>query len=453
MLVLVSAVSLLAGGLAPWLGALDLLAVLVFAVDVLRTPRPDRVRVQRVAPERAGLSRPLERRLLLECPRARDLWVEVEEEFPGPFRVLARTWSSARAPASEAAPSPALVEPRADDPSGGPEGARFDGAGRVELVRTYRSDLRGSFALGDLRVRLRGRLGLVERQTRFRGRTEIAVEPPLTHLGETLRLAASDRWQDLGVRQLRRYGGEREFESLREYVTGDDVRRIDWKAWARRGKPMVRSYQVERGQELILLVDQGRRMRVTSDEGERAGWTKLDWALDALLELAAVALSKGDRVGAASFDRALGDYVAPAKGSRQLLRLSRAFFALQPTEKDSDLALALRELAVRHRRRATVIVISDVADPLSFERERRALASAAGRHRLIFAALDDPQVRAAAAGEEADAALRAAALELVKDRSRALRALAASGARVLDALPAEAAAPLLAAWLDERRAG
>jgi uncharacterized protein (DUF58 family) len=343
--------------------------------------------------------------------------------------------------------------PRAGDPSGGPDGGRFDEQGRLELVRVYVGARRGTFALGDLRVRVRGHLGLVERQSRFRGRQALAVEPTLTHLAETLRLAASERWQDLGVRRLRRYGGEREFESLREYVPGDEVRRIDWKAFARRGKPMVRAYEVERGQELILLVDQGRRMRVTSDEGERAGWTKLDWALDALLELAAVAVAKGDRVGAAAFDRGLVEYVAPSRGSRQLARLGRAFFALQPSERDSDLGLALRELAVRHRRRATVIVISDVADPLSVEPERRALASAASRHRLIFAALDDPLVRAAAAGEGADAALRAAALELVKDRSRALRALAASGARIVDALPAEAAAPMLAAWLDERRAG
>ena len=99
-----------------------------------------------------------------------------------------------------------------------------------------------------------------------------------------------------------------------------------------------------------------------------------------------------------------------------------------------------------------MLVISDVADPLSVDRQRRALAAVSRRHRLIFAALDDPSLRAASeAGESA--AVRAAALELVEDRHRALRSLAASGARVVDALPAEAAGPLLAAWLDERRAG
>ena len=253
------------------------------------------------------------------------------------------------------------------------------------------------------------------------------------------------------MRLLRRRGGETDFESLREYVHGDDVRRVDWKAFARRGKPMVRQYQVERGQELVLLVDCGRRMRITTAHGRLRGWTKLDWAIDAALELAAVALSKGDRVGGAAFERGLTTWVAPAKSGRQLTRLSRSLFGLQPSAHDSDLARALRELAVRHRRRATVILISDVADPYSVDAQRRALASASKRHRLVFAALDDPGLRAAAGGTGAAPPVRAAALELMGDRRRALRALAGTGVRVLDTLPAEAAAPLLAAWLDERR--
>jgi uncharacterized protein (DUF58 family) len=328
----------------------------------------------------------------------------------------------------------------------------LDQDGRCTLARRHRAHLRGHFALGDLRVRVRGPWGLVERQCRFEGELEIAVEPALLRLSETLRLAASDRWQDLGVRTLRRRGVSMEFESLREYVPGDELRHLDWKAFARRGKPMVRSYQVERGQELILLVDCGRRMRAPGGAGERAAWTKLDWALDAALELAAVALAKGDRVGAAAFERELVAYVPPDRGARALARLSGALFPLQASEKDGELGHALRALAVRHRRRATVVVLSDVADPLSLDEQRTALRAASRRHRVIFAALDDPELRAAAESD-ADPALRAAALELAAERTRSLRALATSGARVLDALPAEAAAPMLAAWLDERRAG
>src|SRR5262249_19011098 len=150
---------------------------------------------------------------------------------------------------------------------GASEHARFDAAGRAVLARRYRAELRGRAALGDVRVRVRGPHGLVERQARFAGELELAVEPALLRLSETLRLTASERWQDLGVRTLRRRGGLSEFESLREYVPGDELRHVDWKAFARRGKPMVRSYQVERGQELILLLDCGRRMRALGGAG------------------------------------------------------------------------------------------------------------------------------------------------------------------------------------------
>jgi len=427
-------------GLAPYVLALDGALVLAAAFDLARVPRPARVAVDRELPERIGLSHELQRTLRIQGPRLRGLRVAVWEQFPASFRVVAVTRDGASVP------------PPPGDPSGGPDQGRADGEGRLVLARRYRADLRGLFAFDALRLSLRGPLGLVERQARIGGVQHVAVEPALAHLQRTLRLAASERWQDLGVRIVRRRGGEHEFESLRDYVPGDDVRRVDWKAFARRGKPTVRQYEVERGQELILLVDTGRRMRATSAEGRRRGWTKLDWALDAALELAAVALSKGDRVGIAAFERGLVSWTPPGKGARQLARLSGAVFPLQASEHDSDLARALRELAARHRRRATVIVISDVADPYSVHVQRAALASASRRHRLVFAALDDPGLREAAkAGADVPAGVRAAALELVNDRRHALRALATSGARVLDALPADAAGPLLSAWLESRR--
>lgn len=422
--------------------SLDGLLAIVVVVDFLRTPAPRRALVDRSVPERVGLSRSFERAIVVEHPRGAGLALSLSEELPAAFEV--------------APPAPAQPGAAEDE-----EHARFDEHGRARFERRYRSRRRGVFELGAVRLRIASPWGLLEREARLEGRQPVAVEPALLDLGKTLALAASDRWMDLGVRRMRRRGGERDFESLREYVPGDDVRRLDWKAFARRGKPMVRQYQVERGQELLLLVDCGRRMRATvaqdagRDAGAAAGWTKLDWALDAALQIAAVALSKGDRVGAAAFESGLLAYVAPARGARQLSRLSERLFGLQPSVVEGDLARALRELAVRHRRSATVLVLSDVADPLSTEPQKEALATASRRHRVVFAALDDPDLRAAADGRPVGerpvpAAVRAVALEHVEERARSLDQLRASGARVLAALPSEAAGPLLAAWLEER---
>jgi uncharacterized protein (DUF58 family) len=445
--------------------ALDVLLVVLVALDLARTPAPGGLGLQRELPGSVGLSQPLRRTLVFGGDRLDGLLVELREEFPAGFHVVARTDDTLAGPdvpeevRAARAPRPGEVPPVEGDPTGGPDRV-VCGEGGATAVRVYRAERRGRHSLGDLRVRVRGPLGLVWRQERFAGDQPVAVEPALVDLSRTLALAASERWQDLGVRKLRRRGGQTEFESLRDYVHGDDVRLVDWKATAKRGKPTVRQYQEERGQELILLVDAGRRMRAVGAEGELAGWSKLDWALDAALQLAAVALQRGDRVGCAVFDAGLRSWVSPAKGARQLARLREAVFDELPTDRESDLSRALREIAARHRRRAMVVVLSDVADPLSVGAQRRALAAGSRRHRLVFACLDDPELRALAEGARTDlgeashhGALRAAALELAEDRRRALRELSTTGVRVLDALPAEAAGPLLAAWLDERHGG
>lgn len=448
--------------------ALDFALALCVWLDFVRTPRPDRLVLRRRLPSRAGLSQDFVRVLRVDgsaLPGAHGLELEVHEEFAPTLDVRARTWLSSLptlpTTASEAAESPpGFIAPAAEDPSGGADRVRLPASGPIDVRRVYRSRRRGMATLGDMRLRLTGRMGLVERQARVHGSQSLAIEPALLGLKQTLRLAASERWRDLGVRFTRRRGGLSEFESLREHVAGDDVRLVDWKAFAKRGRPIVRQYQEERGQELILVFDCGRRMAATTAESAGAsasrlptvGWTKLDHALDCGLQIAAVALQQGDRVGVLAFaDRPLV-WFPPARGGAQLERLREALFALEPTPAESNLERALRELALRHRRRALVVILSDVADPLSIDRQRAALATGSRRHRILFAGLDDPSLRAAAAGRGGvRAAERAAASYLEGERRAGLAQLAGVGVRVLDTLPAEAAAPLLAAWLDARR--
>ncbi len=416
--------------------ALDALVFGLCWIDFARTPRPRTLEFERTLPARAGLGVDFQRRIRIRAgtKRAAGLPLELDEEFGQDLE--------ARSPAA------------AVDPSGGPERVQLPGSGTLELDRTYRSRLRGVHRLGDVRVRIGSPWGFWWRQERLGGEQQIEIEPPLLGLRRTLQLAESERWRDPGVRKLRRRGGLSEFESLREHVHGDDLRLVDWKAFAKRGRPIVRQFQEERGQELILMFDAGRRMAATSAGGELAGWTKLDHALDAGLQIAAVALRQGDRVGALAFDSRVLRWIPPMRSAAQQERLRDALFDLEASPEESDLERALRELGLRHRRRAYVVILSDVADPLSIERQQRALRAASRRHKVLFAALDDPALRAAAQGRvAADPLLRAAAVELMGDRATSLRELGSQGVRVLDALPAEAAAPLLAAWLSMRRGG
>ncbi|MFN0007344.1 MAG: DUF58 domain-containing protein [Planctomycetota bacterium] len=419
--------------------AVDVVFVIALIVDRARTPRPDRLNVARRAPPRSGLSQDLERVVRIAAPADPShvgLALEVREEFPASFEVLGRTLD--------------------DDPTGGPDRCRLPAQGHVDLVRIYRPHERGVHALGDLRLRVTSPWGLLQRQSRLHGATRIEIEPALLALKRTLRLAASERWRDLGVRLHRRRGGLVEFESLRDYVHGDDPRLLDWKSFAKRARPIVREFREERGQELVLAFDCGRRMAATTAEGEARGWTKLDHALDAGLQIAAVALQRGDRVGCLAFDSRVRAWLPPARGSArgkgQFERIRDTLFALEASDKESDLDRAMRELALLHRRRALVLILSDVADPMSVDRQRRALAAASSRHKILFAGLDDPSIRAAAEGRiEVDAAVRAASFALMDERRESMRQLHGTGVRVLDTLPAEAAAPLLTAWLEARR--
>lgn len=443
--------------------ALDLAFALIVLVDWLRTPRPQALDPRRRLPARTGLSVPFLRTLRIDVdkvPRAAGLAIEIDEQFSPALAVTRRSFEPGAASTPGHTVRAALPEP--GDPSGGPDAGRLPAHGHVDFPREYVSHLRGVHGVGDLRLRVTSPLGLVQRSARLRGQKTIQVEPALLSLKNSLKLAASERWRDLGVRMIRRRGGMTEFESLRDHVIGDDVRLVDWKAFAKRGRPIVRQFQEERGQELILVVDCGRRMAATTSEelprgrgarvGVSAGATKLDHALDAALEMAAVALQEGDRVGMMAFDRETRVWVPPARGRAQFGNLRRQVFALEARGDESDLARALRELSTRHRRRALVLVLSDVADPLSIQRQRAAVRAGSRRHRIVFAALDDPMLRAVSDGRAAaDGALSAASAELLEERRVGLRALAGAGIRTIDALPAEAAAPLIAAWFDERR--
>lgn len=446
---------------------LDALIAGLAWIDFARTPRPRTLVLERTLPARAGLGLDFARTIrVVPTPAAAGLVVELDEEF-GPdlaVRAVTQLVPGARAVAPElAAGLPRnLAAPRAGDPGGGPDAALLPASGPVDLVRVYRSGLRGVHRLGDVRARLSSPWRLWWRQERLAGGQEIEIEPPLTGLSRTLQLAESERWRDPGVRKLRRRGGLSEFESLREHVPGDDMRLVDWKAFAKRGRPIVRQYQEERGQELILVFDAGRRMAATSESDAPVlargvhtlrGWTKLDHALDAGLQIAAVALRQGDRVGALAYRERVLRWIPPMRSSAQLERLRGALFDLEASGDESDLERALRELALRHRRRAYVLILSDVADPLSLQTQQRALRAASRRHKVLFVALDDPSLRLVAQGKiaEEDALVRAAAGKLVEEREQSLRELRGAGVRVLDALPAEAAAPMLAAWLALRR--
>lgn len=319
---------------------------------------------------------------------------------------------------------------------------------RNETVRVTRELTllrRGSHRFGRVTVRTRGPLGLVKRRARHEVATEVRVLPDLARIGA--RAERLLRGQDAeGAKRKRAPREGRELESLREYQRGDDVRLIEWKASARAGTLIVKRLMPETRQDVFLLVDTGRQL-AGRHEARDGAEPRLDVAVGAALTLGAAALSRGDRVGALSFAGDVRGFSPAGAGRGHLLRLADAVNEHDVLPEEADYAEAVRFLLSRQKRRALVAFVTDVVD----EPGARALAGAVtllrGRHLPVVLAIGDPALLRLARGEHDDddgedpAAVEGAAQRLLSHRRKALNAVAAAGAIVVDA-PAPLAAQL-----------
>jgi uncharacterized protein (DUF58 family) len=289
---------------------------------------------------------------------------------------------------------------------------------------------RGRFTVAAAPLRVVGPLGLAAREVAALPAAEAQVYPSVAGVGKFQLLARRALLAEHGVRRLRPAGGT-EIEGLREYSPGDDYRAVDWKATARRQRPISRELRPARSQQVILCFDAGRHM--TEDLG---GGTRFDRAVDAALVLAHVATLQGDRVGLLAFGDKVVRYLQPLRGPGATPALARALFDLKPTLVEPDYGGAFRYLAAHDRRRALLVLFTEVVSAEASDALCAHLVHAARRHVPLAVCLRDERLReqAAAAPRDARGAYeRAAALDLVGERAQALRALERGGVQVVEA--------------------
>ncbi len=302
---------------------------------------------------------------------------------------------------------------------------------RISYVTT--PPARGDYEFGDIHIRGRSRLALSWWQRRIPAAQAVKVYPDLLQVQRYDLLARSDRLQQVGFRRLRQLGEGTEFESLREYVPDDDFSDIDWKATARRNKPITRQYEIERSQNLILMIDAGRMMCA-----ELNGMSKLDYAINAALMLAYVAVQKDDAVGLVVFADEVQSFVLPRKGSAQVGRLVEQLYAVQPTMQEPNYPAAFSLLHDRARKRALVVVFTDLIDRQASSQLLAHTAALYPHHLPLVVTLRDPRLHRLAQQmphQVADAYERAISASLLMHREEALSALRQRGAAIVDALP------------------
>jgi uncharacterized protein (DUF58 family) len=302
---------------------------------------------------------------------------------------------------------------------------------RATLARRVTPVARGRERLGDLHVWYENPLGLLRRRKRVAAPEEIRVYPDLSAVERYGRLDVRNRFVEVGLRRIRMLGTGTEFESLREYATGDAFRSIDWKASARRGRMMVAQYEVERSQSVMLLLDCGRLM--TPYVGDQR---KLDYAVTAALSLASIAAIASDRVGAAAFAREIITARAPRSTAASLHDLSEAIYDLEPRFQESDYAKAFDFTGRQLRRRSLVVLLTDVVDPIAQSLVLAELAALARRHLVLCLFMNDAAVAnelQRAPHNVADAYRLDVALGLSYERRAAAANLERRGIIVVDA--------------------
>lgn len=424
MLVLVAAAAWLVPGDAAGIVVTLTNGVLVLAAaaDFLLLPRRRDIDIERIAPETLGLGDAAELQYAFSSRWRWPVTVTVADEMPP-------------AVTGGIATSPFVLGPRT----------------RVVVVAPVTGAQRGCHPLGDIAVTVTTRLGLLQRIIAQRMPDEVVVVPSLAGIRAFRLLSLQHRLSDIGMRALKRRGEGGAFAGLREYTPGDDPRSIDWKATARHGRMISREETVERSQTVLLAVDCGRAMTQMAGRLPR-----FEHVLAASLMLTDVAANGGDRVGLIAFDDQIRAFVPPQRQGAAVRQLRIALSALDATSAEPDYAAAFRMLAARQRRRALLVLFTDVIDA----RAARSLASyaarAALRHALVLVALQNEALLSAARPSSTSplALFRsAAAEELVHERDEALARIRQAGVTVLDVPPTRMAAAVVNQYLEIKSRG
>lgn len=430
---LVALICVLPIAVSPWPATafVILLGVLLLSVivDVALAASPRRLHLHRFGDVTARLGEPVDAVLVVENLDRR--------RFRGGVR---DAW----------APS-ARAEPRSH---------RLDIAAgqRVRVVTTLRPVRRGEQRSALVTARSVGPLGLAGRQVSREAPAQVRILPPFLSRKHLPSRLAKLRELDGAVPVLIRGKGT-EFDSLREYVVGDDVRSIDWRASARRADVVVRTWRPERDRRIVIVLDTGRtsagRVGVDPTASDPSGWPRLDWSMDAALLLAALASRAGDHVDFVAHDRVPRAGLFGASRSELLPQLVTAMAPLQPALVESDAPAMVAAVQRRVRRRALVVLLTDLNPSALDEGLMDVLPRLTAKHQLMVAAVADPRVDRLAGGrsDAAEVYDAAAAERSRNDRGAIANRLRRHGVDVVDELPADLAPALADRYLAMKASG
>jgi uncharacterized protein (DUF58 family) len=321
----------------------------------------------------------------------------------------------------------------------------------IDLLYTVDAIERGDYTFGDVYIRVQSAMQLAERWYRAKLPQKARIYPNLEGAQKATIYLMRSRQIDQERRRLRLRGHGHEFESLRDYQEGDELRNICWSASARRGKLVSKVYTIERSQPVWIVLDAGRLLRA------RVGaMSKLDYAADAALCLAQLALYSGDKVGLLAYGRRIKSKVPPARGMAHLRVIADQLATITGEAPEGDHLLASGTLGTVQRRRSLVIWVTDLAETAMTPEVIEGASQLLKHHVVLFVVVGQPELEART-GEVPQTPERmyemAAAQEMIQRRELLLSRMRDQGALAMEVMPGKLSTTLMDQYLSvkERR--
>jgi len=401
----------------------DGLLLLLWVWDLIRMSKPGELELQRVWQSAPSLGVSSKLSVELQNHGRRAVFARVTDEIP---RTLRR--------------EPPTVE-------------LFAAAGRsaraeYAILPAQRGDMR----LGKFYLRYQSSLRIAERWAVADVAGSARVLPYLEQAKQQTLYLIRSRQVQMERRRRRFRGLGREFESLREYRSGDELRSICWTATARRSKLITRVFQVERSQSVWIVLDAGRLLRAQIVQAETSlRLSKLDYAVDAALALAQAAMHSGDRVGLLAYGRQIQQNLNAGRGAAHLRQIVESLAVVRPEPYEADHARAARALLTEQTRRSLIVWITDLAETAGTPDVIEYALEMTRRHLVLFAAVGQPDLNELAARRpesEQEMFRYIAALEIIQRRELLLRRLRQRGVLAMELMPGALAGSLVNHYLD-----
>ena len=252
-------------------------------------------------------------------------------------------------------------------------------AGQSKLIQYHlRPVKRGVYSFGAINVFVTSPLGLFTRRFRFSEHVTVPVYPSYIQMRKFELLAISNRLVDAGVKRIRRIGQNMEFELIKEYVSGDDFRTINWKATARRNHLMVNHFQDERSQQVYSLIDKGRVMEMPFN-----GLSLLDYAINASLVISSIAIKKSDKAGIITFQDKVSAMLPASKQSRQMSLIMELLYHQRTAYRETDFSSLYSQIRRKITQRSLLLLFTNFESVYALQRQLPYLKKLADQHLLV----------------------------------------------------------------------